>query len=52
MGSPLERAKLQKQFDEIAHSIEIAMNQTLDQNPELKKKVMAALFGEPKQNNN
>jgi len=32
--------------------IAVAMNQTLDQNPELKKKVMAVLFGEPKQNNN
>jgi len=50
--NPKEREKMQKEFDEVARGIEAQANRMLDRNPDMKKKVMAALFGEPKQNNN
>ena len=40
--APKERARLQKGFDEISPRIEADMNDFLDQNPEMKKKIMAA----------
>jgi len=38
---PKEREKMQKKFDEVACGIEARVNRMLDQNPNMKKKIMA-----------